>query len=183
MLVCVTLQHPLVFVLMCTPLPHTHPPVLAPTHTGGQWLASGSDDGTMRVWEVATGRCSCSWQLGEPVVCVAWCPDPKLQLLAAAVGNKLVLMPCSVAGDEVEEAGRAACQVRERERKGRGFRHVLFAWERWGFAPCLCAALAITSHILNVTNGSAHSVTRCVAQTYRDGVCNRFPVKSRAVYD
>lgn len=90
--------------------------------TGGQWLASGSDDGTLRVWEVATGRCSCSWQLGgssgssgssvEPVVCVAWCPDPKLQLLAAAVGNKLVLLPVGVSGDEVEAAGKAACQVR-----------------------------------------------------------------------
>lgn len=80
--------------------------------TGGQWLASGSDDGSMRVWEVATGRCCCSWQLGEPVVCVSWCPNPKVQLLAAAVGSKVVLLPFGLAGDEVEEAAKAACQVR-----------------------------------------------------------------------
>lgn len=80
--------------------------------TGGQWLASGSDDGSMRVWEVATGRCCCSWQLGEPVMCVAWCPNPKLQLLAAAVGSKVVLLPFGLAGDEVEGAAKAACQVR-----------------------------------------------------------------------
>lgn len=80
-------------------------------HPGGQWLASGSDDGTLRVWEVSSGRCSCSWQLGAPVVCVAWCPNPKLQLLAAAVGNNLVLLPCSLVGEEVEDAAKAACQV------------------------------------------------------------------------
>ena len=76
-------------------------------------MASGGDDGTLRVWEVATGRCSCSWQLGEAVVCVAWCPNPALQLLSAAVGNQVVLLPCGVAGDEVDAAARAACQVRQ----------------------------------------------------------------------
>lgn len=81
-------------------------------NAGGQWLASGSDDGTLRVWEVATGRCCCSWKLGESVVCVSWCPNPKLQLLAAAVGNNLLLLPVSMAGEEVEEAARQACQVR-----------------------------------------------------------------------
>jgi ribosome biogenesis protein ERB1 len=74
-------------------------------------LASGSDDGSLKVWEVSTGRCSCSWQLGEPVVCVGWCPNPDLQLLAAAVGNKLVLLPVGVVGEEAQAAAAAACQV------------------------------------------------------------------------
>lgn len=78
---------------------------------GGQWLASGSDDGSLRVWEVATGRCACVWRLDGAVVCVAWCPDPKLQLLGAAVGNSIVLLPVGVAGAEVEEAARQACTV------------------------------------------------------------------------
>jgi ribosome biogenesis protein ERB1 len=58
----------------------------------GQWLATGSADGTTRVWEVVTGRCMKVWQFQDPVSCVSWCPDPKLELLAAAVGNKLVLL-------------------------------------------------------------------------------------------
>jgi hypothetical protein len=99
--------------LPALPLCVSHPPprLTVCACAGGQWLASGSDDGSMRVWEVASGRCCCSWQLGGAVVCVAWCPNPQLQLLAAAVGNKLVLLPFGLAGDEVEEAAKAACQV------------------------------------------------------------------------
>ena len=41
-----------------------------------------ADDCTMRLWEVRTGRCMRTWQLEEPVTCVAWCPAPQLQLAA-----------------------------------------------------------------------------------------------------
>lgn len=58
----------------------------------GQWLATGSADGTARVWEVATGRCIKVWQFQDPVSCVSWCPNPKLELLAAAVGNNVLLL-------------------------------------------------------------------------------------------
>jgi ribosome biogenesis protein ERB1 len=73
-----------------------------PGHTGrvrslsfdptGQYLATGSDDGTARVWEVATGRCLHSWALGGPVGCVAWCPHPDVQVVAAVTGSSLVLV-------------------------------------------------------------------------------------------
>lgn len=59
----------------------------------GQWLASASDDGTIRLWEVRTGRCSRTWTLGEPVKNVAWCPNAALALIAAAVSDRLVLLP------------------------------------------------------------------------------------------
>ena len=59
----------------------------------GQWLASASDDGTVRLWEVRTGRCSRTWKLGGPVKSVAWCPNTALSLLAAAVDSKVVLIP------------------------------------------------------------------------------------------
>jgi ribosome biogenesis protein ERB1 len=61
--------------------------------TSGQWLLSGSDDGTVRVWEVRTGRCFRCWDLGTPVHAVAWCPDASVRLASAAAGNRCVLLP------------------------------------------------------------------------------------------
>ena len=58
----------------------------------GQWLASASDDGTVKLWEVRTGRCTRTWTLGEPLKCVAWCPNPALALLAAAVNTSVLLL-------------------------------------------------------------------------------------------
>lgn len=62
-------------------------------HPTGQWLASGGADGTLRVWEVASGRLLAVHTLGAPVARVAWCPDPSLQLLSAAAGSSLFLLP------------------------------------------------------------------------------------------
>lgn len=58
----------------------------------GQYLASGSDDGTMKIWEIATGRCLKTWDLGGVVKCVAWCPNSALSLVAVAVDTKVHLI-------------------------------------------------------------------------------------------
>lgn len=67
----------------------------------GQWLVSGSDDGSVRLWEVATARCMRTWDLGARVHCVAWCPASGLRIISAAVGNSVVLLP---AGDSPRTA-------------------------------------------------------------------------------
>ncbi|KAA6423515.1 MAG: ribosome biogenesis BOP1 protein [Trebouxia sp. A1-2] len=59
----------------------------------GQWLASASDDGSVRLWEVRTGRCTRTWTLSGVIHCVAWCPNPGLSLLAAAVDTRVILLP------------------------------------------------------------------------------------------
>ncbi|KAJ2951501.1 hypothetical protein O0L34_g13653 [Tuta absoluta] len=58
----------------------------------GQYIVSGSDDGYVKVWETATGRCLRSIELKEPVTRVAWTPATGLSLIAAAVGSKLLLL-------------------------------------------------------------------------------------------
>ena len=75
----------------------------------GVYLASGSDDGTVRLWHVATGRCERSWAAGGAVMCVAWCPNPAVHVLAAVVGSSLLFIyPGTAVGAAAEEATSAA---------------------------------------------------------------------------
>ncbi|NWI20106.1 BOP1 protein, partial [Crypturellus soui] len=51
----------------------------------GQWLVSGSDDGSVRFWEVSTARCVRSLPVAGVVKSVAWNPNPAVCLVAVAV--------------------------------------------------------------------------------------------------
>ncbi|KAF4533301.1 hypothetical protein B566_EDAN004422 [Ephemera danica] len=61
------------------------------TEPTGQYIASGSDDCSIRVWEIATGRCVTIIAAGAPVTSVAWNPSAHLTLLAASAGKRLLL--------------------------------------------------------------------------------------------
>ncbi|OVA04256.1 WD40 repeat [Macleaya cordata] len=69
----------------------------------GQWLASGSKDGTVRIWEVETGRCLRIWELGEAVQYVAWNPVPELPILAVAVGQDVLLLNTGLGNAEEQQ--------------------------------------------------------------------------------
>lgn len=59
----------------------------------GQYLASASEDGTVRLWEVDTCLCRAVWDLGSsPVTALTWNPSSGLALLAAAVDSKVVII-------------------------------------------------------------------------------------------
>ncbi|XP_033924121.1 ribosome biogenesis protein BOP1 [Melopsittacus undulatus] len=61
----------------------------------GQWLASGSDDGSVRFWEVSTARCMHALSFGAVVKSLAWNPNPSICLVAIAVEQTVVLVnPC-----------------------------------------------------------------------------------------
>ena len=57
----------------------------------GQWLASGGADCTLRLWDAATGRCTCCWKFEDAVRAVAWCPG--LRILSVAAGRSVYLLP------------------------------------------------------------------------------------------
>ena len=38
----------------------------------GQFVATGSDDGTVKIWEIQTGYCHKSFKFGKIVQSVAW---------------------------------------------------------------------------------------------------------------
>jgi WD domain, G-beta repeat len=99
----------------------------------GQWLASGSADGTVRVWEVRSGRCCHVEGLGAPVHCVAWCPAATAGLLSAAVGNRVALF---WAGACPRAPPGADCKRRFEKELFLGRLEGALVWVYW--TGCLC---------------------------------------------
>ncbi|GLT85794.1 hypothetical protein SLE2022_039710 [Rubroshorea leprosula] len=69
----------------------------------GQWIASGSIDGTVRVWEVETGRCLRVWAVDEAVQHVAWNPLPELPILAVALGADVLILNTGLGNEEEQK--------------------------------------------------------------------------------
>ncbi|KAL1879927.1 hypothetical protein VTK73DRAFT_6623 [Phialemonium thermophilum] len=75
----------------------------------GCWLATGGDDGTVRVWELLTGRQLWSVRLSgdEAVNAVRWQPTKGTGILAVAAGEDIFLMvPPPVVDPEAEQTSR-----------------------------------------------------------------------------
>ncbi|KAJ6941974.1 hypothetical protein NC652_007913 [Populus alba x Populus x berolinensis] len=72
------------------------------TEASGQWIASGSSDGTVRLWEVETCRCIKVREFGEVVQYVAWNPLPELPILAVSVGQDVFLLNTGLGNEETQ---------------------------------------------------------------------------------
>lgn len=72
----------------------------------GIWLATGGDDGTVRVWELLTGRQVWSAKMSDedPVNVVRWRPGKDAVILAAAAGDDVFLAVPPIVDPEVEKA-------------------------------------------------------------------------------
>lgn len=70
----------------------------------GQWLASGSDDGSVRLWEICSGRCFRQWQLGGVIESVVWNPNPVFPLIAVVINTKVLIIDAHTGGEEEGEA-------------------------------------------------------------------------------
>ena len=67
----------------------------------GEWLASGGDDGTVRVWDLRSGHQEWQAKLSsdEAVNTVRWRPTKDTFILAAAAGEDIFLMVPPLGGD------------------------------------------------------------------------------------
>lgn len=62
------------------------------TDPSGQWFVSGSDDGFVKVWEIASGRCMRTYDVDAKVKCVTWNPNPTLSLIGVAFNKEMALI-------------------------------------------------------------------------------------------
>ncbi|XP_062543428.1 ribosome biogenesis protein BOP1 homolog [Armigeres subalbatus] len=58
----------------------------------GEYLVTGSDDQTVKIWEVSSARCIRTIPTGDVVRSVAWCPNSKISLIAVASGKRVLLI-------------------------------------------------------------------------------------------
>ncbi|RHZ25031.1 hypothetical protein DYB31_003703 [Aphanomyces astaci] len=69
----------------------------------GQYMVSGSEDHTVRLWEVETGRCLHTWNVGAVVIKVEWCPNKDHHVVAVAAAKKMLLIATGTGnGDETD---------------------------------------------------------------------------------
>lgn len=73
------------------------------TDKSGQYLLSGSDDGTIKIWEVNTGRCLKTIKTDNIVRCVEWCPNTALSLVLVASGKDVLLINPNVGKKSVSQ--------------------------------------------------------------------------------
>lgn len=77
----------------------------------GLWLATGSDDGTVRIWEILTGREVYKVMIApsdedSKIEVVSWHPDGNTGILAVAAGENVYLIVPPIFGYDIENQGK-----------------------------------------------------------------------------
>lgn len=84
----------------------------------GLWLATGADDGTVRVWEVLTGRqvyrldaIDVEENPEDRIDALEWHPDTGVALLAVAAAERVLLVVPPIFGFDLENAARTKIEA------------------------------------------------------------------------
>ncbi|KAF3986020.1 hypothetical protein FT663_04294 [Candidozyma haemuli var. vulneris] len=84
----------------------------------GLWLATGSDDGSVRVWEVLTGRSVYKFQAvyleqdpEDKIDALEWHPEPGTAILTVAAAEKIYLLVPPVFGFDFENNARVRIEA------------------------------------------------------------------------
>ncbi|KAH0536411.1 Ribosome biogenesis protein erb1 [Glutinoglossum americanum] len=73
----------------------------------GTWLASGGDDGTVRIWELLSGRQIWSMKIDDEAVnVVRWRPGKDAVIISAAAGESIFLIIPPIVDPETETTSR-----------------------------------------------------------------------------
>lgn len=69
----------------------------------GQFIVSGSEDCTVKFWEVANGRCWRTIMFASPVRIVEWCPNAKISLVAITTDKHIYLINSQLGDSGINE--------------------------------------------------------------------------------
>jgi ribosome biogenesis protein ERB1 len=69
----------------------------------GQWIASGSDDRTVRIWEIATGRNCRTFSFDDPIMSLSWNPNKSVSIVAVCCDQKVFLLDPGVGNTDQKE--------------------------------------------------------------------------------
>ncbi|XP_041823119.1 ribosome biogenesis protein bop1 isoform X1 [Melanotaenia boesemani] len=93
----------------------------------GQWLASGSDDGSVKFWEVCSSRCMKTVQVGGAVKSVAWNPNQSVCLVAVALDSVVLILSPSLADRQVISASERLLTSQQEEGPSEGSEPVVWS--------------------------------------------------------
>jgi ribosome biogenesis protein ERB1 len=82
----------------------------------GQFICSGGDDKTVKIWEVSSGRLLKSFGFENTVMNVQWNPNEDISIIAVACDSKIILLDPDVENDEIsQETGELIKQGNQSE--------------------------------------------------------------------
>lgn len=68
-----------------------------------QFMVSGGSDGTVKFWEILTGRCWKTIEFDSPVKHVGWCPKSSISVVAVVTERKIYLLNSLMGDSEIIE--------------------------------------------------------------------------------
>ncbi|GMT28412.1 hypothetical protein PFISCL1PPCAC_19709, partial [Pristionchus fissidentatus] len=76
--------------------------------SGTEIVASGGEDGDVKLWSIGTGRCVKTISLGAPITSLAFCPNREKSIIAVATEGMKVYLINSEVGDRLQVSATAA---------------------------------------------------------------------------